>query len=394
MNVRHKAMIVGGLLLVAGLFVGVKASASAVYIANEEGSSTIPKGKVVDGSAYLAGNTVVVEGTVKGDIFCAGNSVRIEGVVEGDVLCAGNSVTVGGTVNGDVRLAGATIHLTSGKISGNATVAGAEVHTAETFTLGGDLTGGADMLSVSGTIGRDITAGSTNFTLNGNVGRDVMTSFETVMFESAAKVGGNFVYSSPEKATIANGIVGGKTEFHVREASSQADGQAAAAAVSVIMSIAVALLALLGAVVLPRQVHNVGNVKWGTFGIAVALGLSFVVTVPLLVVLLLATGIGFVAAYVVLLVWLLAMAVAPVGFAHFIGTKVYGKNTQNVVLRSLVGAILLLIALLIPVLQFFAFMAMLFGGVGLILARLPKLYEGKPYQVPQAEPVKKNKAGA
>ena len=98
MKMRKISLAAIGVMLLAGAFMGMKASASALFVANENGTSVVKKGQTVDGSAYLAGNTVLVEGTVKGDVYCAGNSVRVEGTVDGDVLCAGNTVTIGGTV--------------------------------------------------------------------------------------------------------------------------------------------------------------------------------------------------------------------------------------------------------------------------------------------------------
>lgn len=389
MSLRRNVMAAAALVAVVGVLFGVKASAGSIYMANEDGSTTVAKGKVVDGSAYLAGNTVLVQGTVNGDVYCAGNTVRVDGTVNGDVLCAGNTVTVSGTVNGDVRAAGATVTL-GGKISGNASVAGSDIIADASLKLGGDLTGGAATLTVDGVIGRDMTVGAGDLLLNGRVGRDVMTGLDTVTFGTDATVGGNFNYSANKEFDIPENTVAGKTDFTMidDEEMQQTDGFGSA----ILWSLSVAVLAFLGAFAMPKQTRALGEVSWGNFAAALGLGLAVAILTPVVAVILLITGVGSIVAYALLLAWLLVMALSPVGIAYFVGTKVYGKNSNHVLLRSLVGAVILFIVLLIPVVNVPAFFVMLFAGVGLFLLRIPSLYSGNnAYNVPGATPASKNK---
>ena len=48
---------------------------------NTSNASQVMAGQEVDGSAYLAGNSVTMSGTVKGDLYCAGNTITITGTV-------------------------------------------------------------------------------------------------------------------------------------------------------------------------------------------------------------------------------------------------------------------------------------------------------------------------
>ena len=362
MKLRLSGLVAVGVMMLLGIFIGVKVSASALYMGSGDASATVAKGKVVDGTAYLAGNTVRVDGTVNGDVYCAGNTVRIEG-----------------TVNGDVRIAGADVFL-GGKISGNATVAGSNVTTFPTLDLKGDLTGGASNLDITGSVGRDMTVAASIFNLNGKIGRDVRSGFEHFGYGNKAKVGGDFVYYSSDKSSIPQEMVTGKTEFHAVKKDSNNNG-VATVFMGIGVAAAIAVLVVAGSAVLPRQVHSIGAVSWGMFGISLALGLAFVVVTPIVALVLLLTGLGALIAYVLLLVWLLLMAVSPVVFAYFVGNKIYGSNTSYVVLRALVGAIVLFLGLIIPLLNVLTFMIMLFAGVGLFLTHLPKLYEGNPYKV-------------
>lgn len=87
---------------------GILLTTNVHAAARFEGSdaSYVRSGETVDGSAYLAGTSVRVEGTINGDLYCAGKDIIITGTVNGDVLCGGMTLIVGGTVTGNIRLAG------------------------------------------------------------------------------------------------------------------------------------------------------------------------------------------------------------------------------------------------------------------------------------------------
>lgn len=380
-----------GAVMFVGALTATTVSAEAVYRANEKSNSIVAKSETVDGSAYLAGNSVRVSGTVKGDVYCAGSSIMIDGTVDGDVLCAGSNVTVNGTVKGDVRLAGAMVTL-GGIVMGNASVFGADVLTDSSLQLGGDLTGGAGNLTIDGIVGRDMTAGAETLTINGTIGRDVMSGFTNVEFGEGAAIKGNFAYNSDQEASIPGDVVAGKTDFTMIDNQSKNNSAAARSVAGVISVLAIGLLAVLGIILMPRQVHAASDVAWGKFGIAVVVGLTFIVIAPIAALMLLVTGVGGVIAYALILTWLLVMALSPVTFAYFVGSKVYGNKSPNILIRATVGALLLMLVLLLPIVNIFVFIVMVLSGVGMIFLGVPKLYAGSPYQVAKASAKKKEAA--
>lgn len=380
-----------GAILTVGGFSATAVSAEAVYRSSEESTTSVASDETVDGSAYLAGNNVRVSGTVKGDVYCAGSNITISGTVEGDVLCAGSSVTVDGTVKGDVRLAGATVTL-GGVVNGNASLFGATVIADSSLELGGDLTGGASSLTVDGVIGRDLSIGSDSLTINGTVGRDVTGGFTNIEFGDSGKVKGNLTYTSNREATIPNSAVAGETSFTLSSDQTTGTNNVVGPLAALLSVLALGLLAVLGTIVMPRQVHSAADISWGRFGVAVIVGLTFIVVAPVAALMLLATGVGGVIAYALILTWLLVMAVSPVTFAYFLGSKVYGKKTPHVLVRVTIGGLLLMLALLIPVINVIMFIVMVLSGVGMSLLGVPNFYKNSPYQVAEAGAAKKNKA--
>lgn len=388
MKIKQRLLVATTLVSGVALLFAATVSAKPLYQASEDGTTGVSQNKTIDGTAYLAGNAVVVEGTVNGDVFCAGNSVRIIGTVNGDVICAGNNLSVDGAVNGDVRVAGATVSL-DGTITGNATVAGGDVKLEKDLKLAGDVTGGAGTLVIDGVVGRDMTVAAGDFTLSGEVKGDIVSTFDTALVLDSASVGGDFVYSATAETSIPEGVVAGETSFEMIE-ESQANGQGEFLW-GIGAAISVALLSFLGVVLMPRAARATANVAWVKLLVALSIGFGFVLFTPFVSLVLLVTGFGAVIAYVLFLVWLLVMALSPVPLVYFVGTKVYGRSSNSVILRALVGSLILLIALLLPVLNVLVFIFMLLAGSGLILLQLPSLFSGEPYVADKAVAGKKKK---
>jgi cytoskeletal protein CcmA (bactofilin family) len=127
---------------------------------------TVPAGETVADDLYLAGGTLIVDGTVHGDLVAFGGSVNVNGTVDGDLIAAGGNVSVGGTVNGDARLAGGTLSLV-GTVGEDVLVAGGQI------TLGGQIKG--DLITSGGNIamgaavGGDVEATAGNYSKSGQV---------------------------------------------------------------------------------------------------------------------------------------------------------------------------------------------------------------------------------
>ena len=108
-NLRKRRSWVGVVLVfLSGLLISGTALA-AEFTSNEV--YRLEADEVVEDDLYVAGNEVLIEGTVKGDLIAAGNRVEVHGTVEGDLMAAGSEVVLTGNVADDVRVAGAGVHI-------------------------------------------------------------------------------------------------------------------------------------------------------------------------------------------------------------------------------------------------------------------------------------------
>lgn len=367
-------------LLAVGGFFASQASAVGLFVANDQGDAVVAADKTVDGSAYLAGKTVMVDGTVKGDLYCAGSDIIINGTVEGDVICAGSNVTVGGVVAGDVRLAGSSVTL-KGSVAGSATVAGSAVNLNKGAMLGGDLTGGASTLVVDGTVGRDMLVGAGVTTIGGVIGRDVNASIETLTVASGAKIGGNLVYVSKAESSVPSGVVSGETHYSMMKEDTGMGGSYNVFATMLGGLVTFIVLVVLVTLVVPKYVHEAATVQFKTVLVAFLAGFASVVLTPVVAVLLMTTIVGIAAGVALLFAWLLFMAVSGVFFAYYIGMIVLKKRATNALLVALVGAAIVGVAIMIPVLNVAVFLVMLCVGVGLQVIHLRHQFGKKPYTI-------------
>src|SRR4030043_597137 len=75
---------------------------------------TVASGEVVDDDLYIAGSTIIIDGTVNGDLWAVGNTITVNGDVKGSVVAAGQTVSINGNVDHAARLAGETVNISGG----------------------------------------------------------------------------------------------------------------------------------------------------------------------------------------------------------------------------------------------------------------------------------------
>src|SRR5215204_5312072 len=92
------------------LLVGLAAPLQAAEIRGDR-SVTIGKYEVIDDDVLVAGNIIIVDGTINGDLIASGAQITINGQVKGSLLFAGQLLTLNGQVDGAVYSAAGSLTL-------------------------------------------------------------------------------------------------------------------------------------------------------------------------------------------------------------------------------------------------------------------------------------------
>lgn len=362
------------LLLGVSLFGGVA-------VAHASGMQTgkdvyVGADQITDGTAYLAGQTVTMAGTVHGDLFCAGQTVEITGTVDGDVICAAQQLSVKGAVGGDIRVAGQYVGIES-KIAGSATVFGQIVSLGSQSTVGTDLTLGAQKATLSGSIGQDVTGGADSLTIAGTVGRTATVYVDQLKLTSTAKTAA-ITYTSYNDATIEQGAtITGAAVRNQPVVTPQTEGPSPVQAKLFALAYWVASMLVVGLAVmlfkpslLPGTASRVSAEPVAVFG----WGLLGLLATPIIIFALLVTFIGVPLGIVVGAVWVIALALAGPLVAHAIGRPLLGlisfKGAEGwqQFLGLLLGLAVIALLSLVPFIGGFAVMLAVIMGIGSLLS--------------------------
>lgn len=388
MKITIKRNIVA-LLAVFGLALGLSVPVMASSLVEvSEGVSSLASDKTVDGSAFMGGDNVTVDGVIKGDLFCAGNTVTISGTVEGDVICGANNLTVGGTVKGDIRVGGNTVVL-KGRVDGSASVGANSLILDSSASVGRDLLLGTNTASLAGTVERDLRVGVNQLNIDGKIGRNIDGALNGLVIASGATVGGNLTYTSDYDGSIASGTVAGTVERQTPSDYTQGDysvsvsdmvqGFMAGALFLAVMFIVFALFVVL---VMPRYIRSLTDSKTSVDLLKAALvGLVALVVSGPVMLLVAVSGVGLMVAGFLGLVLTLAVVLSGVPVAYLLGKFMLNNRTSNVFIVVGLGALVLTILCLLPLVGLLVLFAIVSMGVGLILMGLRSQYEGRAYRV-------------
>jgi len=380
---KFKVFGVAVLTVILSLVAFVTVADAQTFRADQ--SSTIASSETVDGSAFITGSAVDIAGKVNGDLYCIGQNVTISGTVEGDVLCAAQTITFTGSASGNIRLAGQTVSV-SGNVTKSASLAGQTVTIDGQAQIGQDATMLGQSVTVNGKVSRDIVIASSAATVNGAVGRNVTANVETLNLANNATVGGALNYTSPQKITMdKNAVVTGKVTYTKTEVNPAKE--TAANAYNPVGSIVWSLMLLASAVVFallfPSLLHRVTGSSALSVPqslLAVLVGFVAGIVMPIAIVLLMITVLGIPFALVVLLTWILILSLSGVFAAYYVGRIVWRTQT-NAVLIMLVGALIIIVLLLIPIVNVLVWLLAAWYGSGVILLRLKELYVTPKYDI-------------
>lgn len=334
---------------------------------------SLPAGRVVNNTVFVAGRTVNIAGVINGDVFCAGQDVTVSAQVHGDVLCTGQNVTVTGMVTGDIRLLGQDVKV-GATVSGNASIAAQTFAEQSDGSIRGDVMLAGQDGSFHGSVGRDIAASVNSLSIASSVGRNVHAVLQHLHLDDSARVGGNITYTSNNKLQRDGGAqVHGHITKHTpvkRESSKRSLWSLALYAylASVIASLVLVLL-------VPHLFEKAARVARAGLGWTFLTGFIASIVVPVVVVALLISLIGIPLAILLAVAWLLALLLAgPVAAYLFSRSLVRGE--ANAVLVMLIGAVILFFAFLLPFAGWIIWLISMWFGLGAIVRSVMSM--GRP----------------
>ncbi len=376
----NKYLVVLGAALVFALPILLNGHGATVEAARfERGQAvTITDQELVSQNIYMAGGQVTFSSTAQKDLLAAGGKVIDNGPIWGDVGLAGGTVDLLADVRGDVRIAGGQVTI-QGVIGGDVIVAGGQVTILPGTTIGGDLVAVGGTVDVQGTVNGQTKVYGGTVSFDGTfAGPMFVTSKGAVTFGDKTIVGSTLTYRSPTEATVVPGAkMGDKVTYSKLELPTRND---VAKVVGVVMSvifiiklIALMLTSALAAQIFPKTSAHVASETISRFTHMLLIGLCAIIGVPILGVALLLTVVGMYIGGLVLVLYGLLLVASTIALPIVTGAliaKVTVKEPRVTWKWALLGALVVSLVSLIPILGWIAVILVYLAGVGTVSTEL------------------------
>lgn len=305
----------------------------------------------LNGSGFIVGETVDVDGKINGILFTAGNNVIVESTSD-YLFSAGNSVKVDGVLAKDGFVAGNIINIQSGNIE------------------------------------RDLYIGGTAIDLNANVGRNAYIAGNTVKFDG--RVMGNLNIDASEIIIGKNAVVEGKLSYaetaKITIEETAKIGTKEAIKTSSIkteskikvftgklyeMLFSFSNLFLVGVLMIlfaPKAFEKISSMKKETILSNLGFGFVTLLFAPLAAIVLMFTMIGVSAGIILLVLYLMMLYLSIVFTSYYLSNMVLSNKIKNKFLLLLIGLLAIKILTLIPFIGTLVSVISLCLGLGIVVS--------------------------
>jgi hypothetical protein len=330
------------------------------------GGSDRPNVKRLGEDVLVSGGSASITDSLPGDAILAGGDLSFSGATGGDYLGAGGQQAITGRIHGSLRATGGEIHLAAA-VDRNVTIAGGTIvlDSAAVIARNAYLFGGK--VEINGTVREGILAAGGQIDLNGVVGRDVEVSGGELRVGPRARITGNLRYRVPaSKVRI--------------DSAARISGTVTALPVGskwglrrILWILGVLLAGAATVALFPRFMAGAADILPQRPLLSALVGLGWAVLVPIVAVFAAITFIGLPLALLAIAVYAVVLGIATIPFALWLGRLLLGARTQpgrsGALVSFLVGALLLTILALIPVVGGFVTMIAVCLGLGGLLLR-------------------------
>jgi len=343
---------------------------------------TVASEEVVEDDLYVAGDTIIIDGTINGDLWAAGNTITVNGMVNGSVMAAGRIVSINGGITHAVRAVAETINI-NGDVGGDVIAGCRKMNIASTAGIGGDLLFGADLARIDGHIEDDIKGSGREVTISNGVSGNVELEVESLTILPTANIGGDLNYTSEAEADIQSGArIAGATTHKLPEVRPEAKKDWTKVFPFVLFFGVLAkvlnfLMALVAGVVViflaPKKLTSITDAIGTRPGPSAGWGAIVLFLTPIGALIVCLTIIGIPVGLIALILYGIAIYLAQIPVGLFIGRWIIGRfravESKAIMVGALaVGLVILKLLSIIPYFGFFVGLVVALFGLGAIVA--------------------------
>ena len=285
--------------------------------------------------------------SVVGDAIMAGGDINFTGSTGGDYVGAGGKQDIRGRIHGSLRAAGGRVEVRAATVDRNATIGGGDLLIDSLSVIGHNayLIGGS--IRVNGSVRGGLLATGGSVELNGPIAQDVEVAGGSLRLGPHAQIGGNLRYRVS------------KDQVHI-DPGAHVAGKITALPVSkgpglfgLLWTFGGLLAGVVIVLLIPRFIAEAaGDIQQRPIR-AVLVGLVVPILTFIAIIIAAATVIGLPLALITLAVFMVFAALSQVPVAVWLGERIMHSRTplgrQSTIVNFFIGALILLVLGVIPV---------------------------------------------
>ena len=335
-------------------------------------SYTLPAGQEIKTDLFVAGDHVLIDGTVDGDLVVWAHEVEVNGQVKGDIIAFTQELRMNGMADGNVRAFAQSIVL-SGPVGKNLMgfVQSAEVD--EKCTVGGSATLFSRDVELNGPVKGDLLAMAGTMEINGPIGGNVKVRGEGMRIGSRAQIDGRTQFEGPKQPEIAAGAKLASPLEMIMRKSTPTYSTWSYYWHQILRWGAAFLLGLVLFLLAPAIFLDASNAA-NKVGLSMGIGLLFLVGIPAASIIACVTIVGLGVGITTVLIYLVAVYMSQVFVGEWLGEKLLGVGVGigPVLARLALGLAILRVIRIIPFLGPLSMWVVIVWGLGAYVLTLHK----------------------
>jgi cytoskeletal protein CcmA (bactofilin family) len=347
-------------------------TAKAADMEHGNPSYVLPAGQEIKTDLIVSADHTQIDGTVDGDLIVFSRDVEVNGHVNGDILGFADELRMNGTVGGNLRVCAHSLVI-NGTVARSLMVLGHTLEVGEKSNLGGSATLLTHDAEFNGPIRGDILALTSQLEINGPVGGDVKARGDEMTIGSTAQIAGRTQFEGPKQPEVAAGAkLASPVEIIMRQATPEYSTwryywhQTLRWGAAFLLGMVLFLLA-------PGPFLDAAN-SAGRAGLAMGIGLLFLVGVPFAVIIACITIVGLGLGIVTLLIYVVAVYMSQIFVGAWLGEKLLGVSIGigPVLARLALGLAILRVVRVIPFVGPLSMWVVIIWGLGAYILTLHK----------------------
>lgn len=141
------------------------------------------------------------------------------------------------------------------------------------------------------------------------------------------------------------------------------------------------LACILFALIVPKYLNEAASQSFKQVTLSFLIGFAFLTLAPLLAIILMVTVIGALAGIILLAVWAIVGLLSGIFAAYYAGKLLLQNQATNVLFTVAVGALIVGLVMMVPLINILAFVFIVFTGAGMQITQLKNQFSKQPYRL-------------